>query len=44
MPVHQGSETATRLRRAIDDPDTVLRYRSKAVSVPGSACAWGQLP
>jgi hypothetical protein len=40
MPVHQGSEAAKLLRRAIDDPDTVLRYRSKVVSVPGSACVW----
>jgi hypothetical protein len=40
MPVPYGSEAAKLLRWAIDDPDTVLRYRSKVVSVPGSSCAW----
>src|SRR5262249_19047048 len=28
------------LRWAVDDPETVRRYRAKVVAVPGSACAW----
>jgi len=35
MPVPYGSEAAKLLRWAIVDADTVLRYRSKVVSVPG---------
>jgi hypothetical protein len=40
MPVVDGSEAARLLRWAVDDPETVRRYRAKVVSVPGSACAW----
>jgi hypothetical protein len=40
MPVLHGSEAAKLLRWAVDDLETVRRYRSKVVSVPGSACAW----
>jgi hypothetical protein len=40
MPVVHGSEAAKLLRWAVDDSDTVRRYRAKVVAVPGSACAW----
>jgi hypothetical protein len=40
MPVGHGSEAARLLRWAVDDSDTVRRYRAKVVAVPGSACAW----
>jgi hypothetical protein len=40
MPVGHGSEAAKLLRWAVDDPETVRRYRAKVVAVPGSACAW----
>lgn len=39
MPLVHGSAAAKLLRWAVDDPDTVLRYRAKVVSVPGSSCA-----
>jgi hypothetical protein len=46
MSVVHGSQAAQLLRWAVDDPETVGRYRAKVVAVPGSACAWwsGALP
>jgi hypothetical protein len=35
-----GPEAARMLRWAIDDAETVRRYRAKVVAVPGWACAW----
>jgi hypothetical protein len=40
MSVVHGSQAAQLPRWAVDDPETVGRYRAKVVAVPGSACAW----